>query len=673
MIEDEDEISIPSSQEEDNEALLRQIKAWFKVDRDHSAAWRKEAREDYEFRDGHQWSDEDMAALKEQNRPIITFNRIHPTIKAVVGLEIGNRREVRFIPREQGDAIPNEILSAAADWVRDECDAEDEDTDAFSDAVTCGMGWTDTRMEYEENPDGMVDIDRIDPLEMFWDASARKKNLADARRLERLKTIPLTEARALYPGFEDADLDAKWAREGKADENTPNHSDPEDAYQGEEDKDPTDRGKEVTILHIQWWEREPYYRIADPFTGEMKDVSEEEHEVLTGRIKEMDGQPLQAVQMTRRVFKQAHVGSKILLLGPAPCDDHFNWECITGERDQVRGTWYGLVRCMKDPQRWANKWLSQGLHILNSNAKGGLMAEVGAFEDDREAEKTWARPDKITWLSQGALTTPGGEKVKPKPPPTFPTGFDRLLELAISSIRDVSGVNLEMLGLKDTQQAGVLEEHRKQAGMTILAGLFDSLRLYRKRQGRILLYFIQTYLSDGRLIRVVGQDKAEYLPLLKAEGLADFDIIVDDSPTSPNQKERIWGTLMQVIPMFGKNLTGEDLLDLMEYSPVPESVVTKWKQKSAEKQQQNAPKQQAMEQLGMEQAGADIEKTKSETALNAAKVGEAQADTQVAAAEAQMVPMKAQAEAEATIIKASHPPVQPAPSFKGGNTNISHG
>jgi len=49
---------------------------------------------------------------------------------------------------------------------------------------------------------------------------------------------------------------------------------------------------------------------------------------------------------------------------------------------------------MRDPQMWANKWLSQTLHILNTAAKGVIVAEMDAFEDTTEAEEKWFSPTR---------------------------------------------------------------------------------------------------------------------------------------------------------------------------------------------------------------------------------------------------------------------------------------
>ncbi|MEJ0071206.1 MAG: hypothetical protein WDO24_23445 [Pseudomonadota bacterium] len=77
---------------------------------------------------------------------------------------------------------------------------------------------------------------------------------------------------------------------------------------------------------------------------------------------------------------------------------------------------------MLDPQRWANKWLSQTLHILNTGAKGGVIAELDAFDDPDEAEESWADPAAIVWAQKGGVSA---GKIMPRPQTPMPAGNER--------------------------------------------------------------------------------------------------------------------------------------------------------------------------------------------------------------------------------------------------------
>jgi hypothetical protein len=558
----------------DYDATFRRLKNWFTQDYDKQSDWRRKAREDYAFTSGNQLSDEDKARLREMNRPIIVMNRIEPVIDSVAGSEVANRQAVQFIPRKQGDVQINEVLTAAAKWFRDQCDAEDEESDAFRDTITCGMGWTETRLDYEDEPDGAPVVERCDPLEMVWDCAASKRNLVDMRRVFHIRRdIPIAEARALCPGddFEDADYNATWV--GSGDDKEPHHNNNR-FY----DKDGNgDGGGEagddacVTMVRAQWWERVPVYLVLDPTNPDnILTLDKTAFDDLNAKVK-LAGAELRHTTQTRKVYKQAFLGNVLLEIGEAPCRDHFSFKCITGKRDRNNNTWYGLVRAMKDPQRWANKWMSQTMHIMNTSAKGGILAERGFFENDADAEGTWARQDAITWAKQGALSGQA-PKYAQKPQSEFPSSSFQLMQFAISSIRDVSGVNVEILGMQQgTDQAASLDMQRKQSAMMILQPLFDSLRRYRKEQGRLLLYLIENYLSDGRLIRIVGNDQEQFVPLIRAEGNATYDVIVDEAPSSPNQKEATWSMLQQLLPVIGNILPTQTWLALLKYSPLPSS------------------------------------------------------------------------------------------------------
>jgi hypothetical protein len=349
------------------------------------------------------------------------------------------------------------------------------------------------------------------------------------------------------------------------------------------------------------------------------------------------------VRKQRKKYMEAFVcGDVVLEERPIPVG-RFTYNFITAKRDRNKNTWYGIVRAMLDPQRWANKFFSQILHIVNTNAKGGLMVEDGAVENLDKFKEDWAKADSVVELEAGAIS---GGKIMPKPPPAVPTEIGRMLEFSISSLRDVTGINLEMLGMADRQQAGVLEAQRKQSAMMVLATLFDALRRYRKEQGRLLAKYIVEFMSDGRLVRIVGGDGTErYIQLLRDPQMMEFDVVVDEAATTMNQKEKTFAILMQLLPnlaQMGVPFTA----DLLEYTPLPTAMVDKWQEQIQKQQQQ--PKQPSPQevtaQANMIKAQTGAQQAQSDAQLAQQELPIKQQELQVRALEAQVAQIQAMVE-----------------------------
>lgn len=583
----------------DDVVLLDRIAKRFKEMSTASNEWRVQAKGDFDYEAGRQWDEDSLAKLAEMLRPAITFNRISPIVNVICGLEVSNRQEVTYYPRQPGDASASDILCGAAKWVRDTCNAEDEESDAFRDAVICGLGWTQTRLDYTEDLDGKIVIERVTPLEMFWDDAADKRNLSDARDLMRVRSVPRAFILDTWPEkAEEIDAFPLWqagdAIAGLVEENI---NEPGDAYNRTSHTSSGGRSEYVKLVEYQWSEMETIYRVADPTTGQMVELPEDRYQAAMA-MAQQQGVQLMAIPQRRRKWYSAFCSGKVLLQrGECPCPTSSTYKAITGHRDLTKGSFYGVVRHMRDPQAWANKWLSQTLHIINTNAKGGLLIEEGAVKDLRKFNAEYARPDVATVVTPGAIS---GGKIQPKPQAPFPQTLAELMRFAIDSIREVSGITQESVGIAEGQtNSGILEFQRKQTSMSVLAGLFDALRHYRKSQGGVLLYLIQTYLNDGRLIRIAGEaGREQYVQLSLDPAVAKYDIVVDEAPTSPNQRDRVWQVLTTILPQAAQ-LGLPIPVEVLEYLPIPASLAAAWREKVQPSQPD--PNAQMMQQLQMKE------------------------------------------------------------------------
>lgn len=610
--------------------LLTKFTGWDKTDNAHWKDWKDEAKVNYDMVAGRQLPDDAKAANEEAGLVSITINKIDATVSAVSGSEMTNQQETKFYPRETStrgpdgrlqDVAVNELLTGAADYVREESDQADEESEAFRDTLICGLGVTEGRMDYDVDPDGMAVVERCDPIEFRIQAGAQRPNAADATRITREKPFSKDDAKSRF-GVEEGGKQPSWEK-GAHDNN------PGSAYKGNSGE--TTNADDVWICEYQWWELEKLHKVLNPITQQIEELTEAEFAQIIQLMPELEANS--ASLRVRRYYRAFRCGDQILEVTPLP-DEEFTYKFITGKFDRNKKVWYGLVRAMVDPQRLLNKQISQTQRIVDTNAKGGLLAEVDAFEDPQEAEANWAASDTIVWTKAGKLQSGA---VMPKPIAPTPAGIDKLLMIANEAIPSTSGVNAEMLGIVDRQQAGVVDVARKEAAYGVLQAFFRGLKRYRKQRGRHTLKLITRYMSDERLIRINGRNgSVQYLPLVRQPSTAKFDVIVDDAPAGPNQKEKVMSWLMMVgAPLLARmNLPPQILFKFMEFSPLPSSLVQEIQQEYQKIPPVTDPNQlKAQAETQIEQMRLQME-AQSRQQDSMLKMQEAQFNAQIAQREA---------------------------------------
>lgn len=165
--------------------------------------------------------------------------------------------------------------------------------------------------------------------------------------------------------------------------------------------------------------------------------------------------------------------------------------------------------------------------------------------------------------------------------------------------------------------------------MTILAWCFDAMRAYRKTHGRVLASYIREYISDGRLIRILGKEGEEYVKLMRDELAAEYDIVVAESPQSTNEKDRVFAVLQTIIPQMIE-MGVMPPVETLDYLPLPAGLIEAWKGQLQDPQ--NDQKQKLIEEMGMALKKAEIAKTAAE-----GKLKEEQAKSEPIKAQATMI------------------------------------
>ena len=549
---------------------------------DYLYPWEKDARIDFEFAALKQWQDEDRKLLEEEGRPALVFDRTRPIIANVSGSEMTSRHEPKFLPRdadlEDMDVKYSEAGNKVYRWIRDRGDFPHHESLAFQSCLVCGVGCTELYIDYEEDSDGVIKMLRVPIFEIGWDPASVDPNYMDAKFVIRDRWVDEDEVIQRFgreaaqsakllgstdkPGGSRGFIDRLFSKEV---------DDPRSAYFDNKGRQYyNEKRKQIRVWEMVRKEKTYQTRIVPPaFMQAEKDLYLPKKNA-TDAIRDMQEQimayNLQAVQMGMppepplrfiedfpmvEVKRSYHAGNEVISEDVLPMH-YFPYQFMTAFEDwsePSRRYHFGLMRSMRDPQRYANKFASHMAHMWASNPKGAIIAEEDLFESPEMAKKEWAS-------AKGWITVEPGKLQGPKPKyEIIPNGVNfqgvsLLLEHSVNSIPAAAGISEQYTvgnpgDLRRTAASAV--QSVKESNQVTISQPFDSLRLYKRIQGRLILDYVSAYVPIGQLQRLLNQEQqAEFIGPAKSGMLhQQYEVVVEEAPASKSKQMEVFNKIME--------------------------------------------------------------------------------------------------------------------------------
>lgn len=633
--------------------------------------WRNnELQDGYAVYEGSgQWLQDDLDKQQADLMPVVTINKIAPIIDSVSGFEIQNRTEVEYVPRMTDEEQKGftDMLNSTVDYIEQDSNVAHYNSLAFRDMLICGVGATNTNISYDFNPDGEVKVGRIFPGCVMWDAAARQKNLADRNWNAVAKIV---DEDTLREELELGENDPLPVATGASDDKFLQYF------------NVSLKERRIAVIYeYEWREKRKIYRVANTlsqFQGDPELI--QSYAKIAADEYKFDPQRDQVIWLERGQFSKLkkefealglpvnygrpsrYKYNRMVFVGDTKIERSENFsqaefatQFMTGKYSESQQCFYGLLRAAKRAQRLLNQAVSDFQGYLRTIPKGGVNIEADAVPDLKGFKDTYTKAREVTVFSPGALMN---GKVQPKQASQVPPGLLEMIQYASSALMEVVGVTPEFMGQMDSKDmTGVLQAQIVRQGLTVLAHYFDAKQFYMISQGRLFIDCARILAENvpGRLIRnVSGEGSAKFLPLLKNNIASEYDVIIEETPQTPSERQQTFQQLMELAGMLApqginavplampfaplKKDQIDQVMKLMEPPPPPppdpmatamiQSQVTlnmanseKTKEEAIEKRMNNLKTQKVLQTYDDEFAASQAE-TLSRVDLNRAKAHE---------------------------------------------------
>lgn len=550
--------------------------------------------------------------VSSYRRKMFNFNLINPTLQVVSGFQRRNRKSTICVPVKKESQRTADQITKCLYYVHNKCGAYQVYSDAFEQgALTQGIGLINI---HKDNITDDIKLRYVDFKSVLMDPFIRRHDLSDCRFIWTRQFFDRAEAAMLYPEFADEILSLPPG----------GYKDDKFFYMPEVYQI---QFPNLMAFDEYWYlsSRQATFLI-DKETNETQEFTGDEEDLRV--IKMRFGDRLKIKKGPKQTVRRTIlVNDRVIVDEPNPYGlDKYPYVLSLGyftpDTPYYAYKFRGMVRDLRDPQYLFNRRKVTDLDILESQQQG-IKVKKGALVTPDDSLNTG---NGRVLVIDPKFQMSDVEQMQIIPPAP---GMLQMEEMLKGIIREISGVNEELLGSATDEKAGILSMLRQGAGLTSLQRLFDQCDETQRLCGNLIVEMIQKNWSYNKIKDVIGEEPTSEFD---DKAFFDYGCKVIQGVLTETQQQLELGQLLHLTEIQATNPPPplmESIIDAM-YIQNKEELKEKM-QKFNEAQQQQ---QQQMQQLQMQQIQVDnatkISYAHSQEGLAQERIAKIQTDKAVA-------------------------------------------
>jgi hypothetical protein len=549
----------------------------------NAQAWQWEAEVDTRFRAGDQTIWGYLYGFLPPNRwKTFNFNRTQPICNMIEGYQMLHRKNII------ATAVHNKNSVAASQHTKCLFHAQNTTNfgQVFSEAVnysiTTGLGLISIWMDWRTDPvNGDFRADALAYNQFIIDPYMKKKDLSDCNYIWQRRWYTKNQLIGLVPAQED------YIRSLRGDQKIDGKFTlaPENYRLGIRDLIPYDEfyylDKRTATILVDTRNQGGDTR---EWQGTKEDLREFQRDFPWVEVIKMD---VPSVKLAIRIK------DRVVYNGPQPMEiDRYPfapvWCYWYPEQPYFQYKIQGVVRGLRDAQYLYNRRKIIELDILESQANSGYIYNEGALVD----------PHDIHLAGQGVgIPVKDGrsiDEVRKIEPGQVPPSMIQLSEILTRELKEISGVNEELLGSAVDDKAGILGMLRQGAGLTTLQFIFDNADFAQKMCGEIFMEAQQRNWTPGKVERICNEKPADEF---YHRSFAKYDVVIEEGLYSATQRQMQFAQGLELIKL-GVPITPDQLVEwstITDKRSLVEGIAAKQKQAEEMQQQEQQLKMQLLQ------------------------------------------------------------------------------